>query len=299
MNPPSLKLTPVFVFLVIISFQIFAVEYEESIAQQQAMVAYVSGHDPSGLGPRSTIDERHAAEEYIFKKLNEIGLSPQRHHYRFPNTNGLVDLLIQPFKGTNVLAILESTNPHAEYIVMGAHYDSESKSPGAGDNATGIALVYTLAKQLQKLQSAQHHFIFIFFDQEEDDEVGSKAFAKWLKNAEYPVHSVHITDLSGWDKDDDGVIEIQTDDAELREWYQAAAVKLGLQLKLTTGGSSDNKSFMKAGYRTTGVFGDVRRELHKPTDTYKTVSFELLNNMTHLMFEVMKFLTTEGDTDAP
>lgn len=273
------------------------------IAFQQNVVAHLAGHPGAqrreGVVSRSTPAERAGAASYLADALAEIGLTPQRHDYRLPNVNGLVDLLLAPYRGTNVYTVVEATTPSTEYVVVGAHYDSVPGSPGAGDNAAGVAAVYALASRLSGLDTRRLNVLLVFFDQEEDDEVGSRAFVRYLRNKPYEVHSVHVTDLSGWDDDNDRAVVIQSPGPYLERHYREAADRLGIALYLTGGGgSSDNKSFLNAGYRTVGVFGDIARYVHKPTDTYEKVDFAFLASMTALMFEVLTDLVGGGPSDA-
>ncbi len=267
-------------------------------AMQRAWIAEFSGHGSTvpEAGVRSSPVQRAAAADWLVRRLDALGLEPERHDYRQRNVNGLVDLLMPPLQGTNVYARIEATDPAAPVIVIGAHYDSDPGSPGAGDNASGVSLLLALARPLQGLENRAFNILLVFFDQEEDDEVGSKAFARFLQHRGLDVHSVHVTDLSGWDDDDDGVIEIQSPTPPLEALYRRAADRLGIPLRLSTGGSSDNKSFLAAGLPTVGVFGDVTRHLHQPTDTLETVDFEYLDRMTSLILAVVRELATEPRT---
>lgn len=271
-------------------------EILERMAVQREMVATLSGHGRStpGAGVRSSPKQRAATADWLFLALESIGLQPKRHDYRLPNVNGLVDLLLPPLRGTNVYATVVATRPRAPFIVIGAHYDSDPGSPGAGDNAAGVALVYTLGQALQARIERPFNYLLVFFDQEEDDEIGSKAFARFLDAGDFLVHSVHVTDLPGWDEDGDGEIEIQSPTPLLEQRYLRAAERIGVSLRVTKGGSSDNKSFLAAGYPTVGVFGDVTRHLHKPTDTYQTVDFVYLDRMTSLILDVVSALSDEA-----
>jgi hypothetical protein len=261
----------------------------DRMVTQQRIVASMSGHDPvaSVVGVRSSSEQRAAAADWLIEELAAIGLEPQRHDYRLPNVNGLVDLLLPPLRGTNVHAIVEATRPGAPFIVIGAHYDSDPGSPGAGDNAAGVALVHALGQELQALVDRPFNYLLVFFDQEEDDEVGSKAFARFLEAGDLDVHSIHVTDLPGWDDDGDGVVEVQSPTPALERAYRMAAGRRGIPLRITTGGSSDNKSFMAAGFPTVGVFGDVTDHLHQPSDTWETVDFVFLDRVTSLILDVV------------
>jgi hypothetical protein len=269
-----------------------------SMAFQQEVVASMSGHGihaSSGLGIRSSPQERAEAATYLELLFQRFGMAPQRHEYRLPNVNGFVDLLLPPFKGVNIYALVRATREVAPFIVIGAHYDSEPGSPGAGDNASGVAVVFSLARKLNQMESRDFNYIFVFFDQEEDDEVGSKAFVRYLEKRYSDVHSVHITDLAGWDEDGNDVVEVQSPGTMLEARYRLAAGQLGIPIEITKGASSDNKSFLEAGMPTAGVFGDVTRDLHKPTDTFEKVDFQFMHELTDLMFEVLTSMPVEGE----
>lgn len=267
---------------------------------QRKIIAELSGHMSDGdraLGPRSTPTERAAAANYVAAMLTDLQLAPQRHTYRMRNSNPLIDLLLAPYVGTNIYAVLPSTSPGAPYVIVGAHYDSDPGVPGAGDNAAGVAVLADLAVRLSALSERPVNYVFAFFDQEEDNEVGSRAFAAYLKRNDYDIHSVHISDLPAWDRDGKGEIEIQSPGPLLERLYRSAAEKLGYELQLTQGGSSDNHSFLEAGYRTVGVFGDVTKHLHKKSDTLETIDFAFMASVTDLMFAVLSNIDAEEATD--
>ena len=252
--------------------------------------------------PRSTPAERSAAVAFLEGKIAELGLEPQRHDYRAPNIHGLVDLLFAPFKGTNLYMVIEATVPEAPYVVVGAHFDSEAGSPGADDNASGVALVYALADELSRLEHRQVNFLLVFFDQEEDDEVGSRVFVDYLLDQQYDLHSAHIADMVGWDSDGDRAVEIQAPGPMLEDLYQEAADLLGTPLHITRGASSDTRPFRAADVPTVGVweeiaYGDATPHYHLPSDTYETVNFDYLASTTRLVFEVMRGLAENGTGD--
>jgi hypothetical protein len=57
-------------------------------------------------------------------------------------------------------------------IVVGAHYDAFTNSPGANDNGSGVAVVLALIQHLQNLEW-NYSIDFCFFDQEEAKSMGS------------------------------------------------------------------------------------------------------------------------------
>lgn len=65
-------------------------------------------------------------------------------------------------------------------ILVGAHYDTVPGSPGADDNATGIAVLLELARSFA-VQPARHPIRLVAFDLEEYGLLGSRAYAAELR----------------------------------------------------------------------------------------------------------------------
>ncbi len=79
----------------------------------------------------------------------------------------------QVVTGRNIIAHLP--NVKQPKIILGGHYDSVPGSPGANDNASGTAVVLSLARNLSNTPLAREAW-FIAFDGEEDGLHGSRAF---------------------------------------------------------------------------------------------------------------------------
>ncbi len=109
---------------------------------------------------RYTEGDRLRTREYIWNVLTAAGFSPQ----------------LQEFEtGINVWAKRDGTEPSEGAILVGAHYDTVPGSPGADDNATGVAGVLEVARLLGKRQTARSLWV-AFFDEEELGLRGSLAF---------------------------------------------------------------------------------------------------------------------------
>jgi hypothetical protein len=141
---------------------------------------------------RATVANRQTARDYLKKLFQDLSLTALEHNYG---------------SGTNVYAQLASTSGGTQAVVIGAHYDSGTVSPGANDNATGVAAVYAVARYAAQLPCRSKALIFALFDEEEVGLVGSEQFATKLKNDATMVHSVHTIDQMGWDQDCDRAIE--------------------------------------------------------------------------------------------
>jgi Zn-dependent M28 family amino/carboxypeptidase len=82
----------------------------------------------------------------------------------------------------NIEVEITGTQSPQEFIIVGAHYDSVSGSPGANDNASGVAALLELARKL-KWQRPEKTIRFVAFVNEEPpyfqtEEMGSRVYAR-------------------------------------------------------------------------------------------------------------------------
>lgn len=87
--------------------------------------------------------------------------------------------------GTNVVAVVPGTDLADRYVVVGAHYDGlgacASSDPnddicnGATDNATGVAIVLRVARELAE-RPGRRSVVIALWDGEEDGLLGSRHF---------------------------------------------------------------------------------------------------------------------------
>ncbi|MFM9267664.1 M20/M25/M40 family metallo-hydrolase [Tychonema sp. BBK16] len=138
-------------------------------------------HVTSLAGERDTEGDRTFSRNYISQQLQISGFSPE----------------LQPFDGgTNIFAERKGTDSKAGAILVAAHYDTVPNSPGADDNATGVAVVLEVARLLAS-RPTDRTLQVAFFDREEIGLLGSLAFtgnpAK-LKN----LQGVVVLDMVGY-----------------------------------------------------------------------------------------------------
>ncbi len=218
---------------------------------------------------RSTAPNRAATADWLDAEMQRLGLEVERHAYR-PG-------------GTNIVGRLRATEPGGRTLVVGAHFDSVPGSPGANDNATGVAYVLSLARYLSSVECRSHDVLFVGFDEEEIGLVGSEFYAAYLLDQGEDVIAVHTIDQMGWDDDGDRAIELERADDGLFEIYEAANATLGEPITLhpTNTGFTDHVSFRPYGFEAVGlteefVNGDTTPHYHLPSDTYETVNLDLL-----------------------
>lgn len=87
--------------------------------------------------------------------------------------------------------------PQRAPILVGAHYDTVFDSPGADDNATGLAVLLELARHFSA-HPAPHPLRFVAFDLEEYGLSGSRAYAESLKAQGQPLRLMLSLEMLGY-----------------------------------------------------------------------------------------------------
>jgi hypothetical protein len=246
---------------------------------QKEIVSRLTGNEEvkpgTTLNDRASVANRAVTRNYLAGALTTLGLKPQQESYG---------------GGVNVYADLAPSGTSKDYIVVGAHYDSVTGSPGANDNATGVAAVLAAARYLSSVSCRGKNVTIVLFDQEEVGQLGSMAFAKRLFDDKLSIASVHTIDQVGWDSDGDRALELERPDPGLFPLYQKAVTLGGLKIPLTqtqTGGT-DHVAFRAYGFPAVGITeeyktGDTTPHYHSATDTYATVNFDYLASSTELV----------------
>jgi hypothetical protein len=129
-----------------------------------------------GIGPRAVFrgDSLAKAAGYITGRFEEMGYSVKRQEY--------------PVSGV-ICANFEverlGTKRPEEIIVIGAHYDTVPQTPGADDNASGVAALLALAKTLSTLSPERTVRLVAFANEEpiyfQTELMGSRVYAKQCK----------------------------------------------------------------------------------------------------------------------
>jgi Zn-dependent M28 family amino/carboxypeptidase len=89
-------------------------------------------------------------------------------------------------EGVNLILRLPGRDPNLPPLLVGAHYDGPLHSPGADDNASGVAALLELARRWAATPPRRPVWL-VAFDQEEWGMVGSAALAAQLKQAGQPL----------------------------------------------------------------------------------------------------------------
>ncbi len=130
---------------------------------------------------RYTENERDRTRTYLIKSLKQLGWKPERQAFE---------------GGVNIFAQRQGTDPKAGSILVAAHYDTVPTSPGADDNATGVAVVLEVARLLGSHPTTRT-LQLAFFDREELGLLGSRAFVANEKHLEN-LQAVIVLDMVGF-----------------------------------------------------------------------------------------------------
>jgi hypothetical protein len=117
----------------------------------------------------------------------------------FPNENALIEINIdqkwnKKQKLENVCGFVKGTAVPDSFIVISAHYDhlgkmgKETVFPGANDNASGVALMLSLAEYFSS-HPLRYSVAFIAFSGEEAGLLGSKFYTE---NPLFPLHKIRF-----------------------------------------------------------------------------------------------------------
>jgi Zn-dependent M28 family amino/carboxypeptidase len=135
-------------------------------------VSYEKGLLNSSVSRFSGDPSIEKAAQYIEAQFRNLGLTVESEYFDAPVSDS-------NFRTRNIIARLEGTT--SESILVGAHYDSlpvVGPSPGADDNASGVATLLSVAYALRHLPNKlKRSVVFVAFSGEEQGMKGSSHFA--------------------------------------------------------------------------------------------------------------------------
>jgi Zn-dependent M28 family amino/carboxypeptidase len=140
------------------------------------------------VGERSPFSgQRHlaAVENFIEKELESYGLSIQSDYFSYGGN-----------KFRNIVGRL-GPQRGAALVILGAHFDSVQGTPGADDNASGVAVLLEAARLLSRAR-LRAQVLFCAFNLEELNMIGSGYFAKRLKAAGTKVDAMISLEMVGY-----------------------------------------------------------------------------------------------------
>ncbi len=210
----------------------------------------------------------------------------------------------------NLIVELPGTQKKDEIVIVGAHYDTVLTTPGADDNASGVAACMNLAQAFAKTEN-ERTLRFVFFANEEPpyfqtDNMGSLVHAKLSKRRGDQIVAMlsletmgFYTDAPNSQKAPPGVPVKVPDEGNflavignvtsapvadgIAAWFQRNStmpcIAVNLPSTIAEQGWSDHWSFWQMGYpgvmiTDTAMFRNPH--YHQPTDTIDTLDFDRL-----------------------
>jgi Zn-dependent M28 family amino/carboxypeptidase len=280
---------------------------------------------------RALIGERHPTTSFVALREAENYLVEQ---FR------LLDLEVSPhpfkaFGGTyhNIVGTrfsAPSSQHAAEPLIVAAHYDTVTGSPGADDNASALAVMLEAARCLRDVPLGRE-VRFIAFCLEEEDLLGSLAYVSWLRESNQQIAGAIVLECVGYARSEEGsqrkppgvpvavpsvgdflAIVGNTASAALAAAVEGAAKEQVPGLKtvsLTVPGNgellpdtrrSDHAAFWQYGYPAVMLTdtADFRNpHYHRPTDTLDTLNLEFMEKVAAAVTAAALALVTERRQD--
>ncbi len=217
------------------------------------------------------------------------------------------DIVREERTGYNVVGLLDNGKPNV--VVIGAHLDhlgwgdegslhrgERAIHNGADDNASGIAVLLQLARDLAEMDEARaNDYLFIAFSGEEKGLYGSNY---WTKHPTVPIaelnYMINLDMVGRLDSAGSiGVNGVGTSPA----WDEVPRILVGdLKVKTTTSGigPSDHTSFYLQEVPAIHFFTGTHADYHKPSDDEEKINYDGMLRITRYIESLITTLNDDG-----
>ena len=251
------------------------------------------------------------AAEYVAERFEEIGLTPagdngtyyQKFDLKTNSMHGPKADTSEIRETRNVVGFINNGNPQNSTIVIGAHYDhlglgydkskhtgKEEIHYGADDNASGVAMILHLAKELRNIE-LKNNFIIIAFSAEEQGLLGSKYFVNHLPLNLKPknINCMFNFDMVGrLDVDSELVMTGAGTSPKWNYILKQADFGGGTIVQDPSGlGRSDHTSFYLKEIPVLNFFTGIHDDYHKPSDTPDKIDYKGMMDISDLALQVI------------
>lgn len=218
-------------------------------AAAMASVRYLAG-----LGPREATGTAYQrALAWLEQRFRDAGYQVRRQAFRVPAGTSW-GVPVEAGTSWNLIATRSGFDPAEPHRVIGAHLDTVPQSPGAEDNASGVAVLLETARLYSADRAPRLPTVFVAFGAEEPrgpgDELhhfGSRAYVASLSSAQRSA----LRGMMSLDRVGVGsvvpICAASADRVELRNQVRAVAARLGVRSRACVDRSSDHWSFVRAG----------------------------------------------------
>ena len=181
----------------------------------------------------------------------------------------------------NVIGIKPGTTAPAEVVVVGAHLDSVPISPGANDNASGVATVLEVARILAEVPTARTVH-FVAFGAEELGLIGSRHY---VATRTLSVRGMVNLDMVGHGPQ--LLVANSAGAGELLDVAERVAGRIGIKVERMSFGSSDHESFESARIPVVFIHTGDDGVYHTPQDVASRLDPQLLGQAATLAAAVV------------
>lgn len=258
------------------------------------------------------------ASDYIAKRFKSLGLEPKGDNEYFQefsfkdksdphgNVNYVSKVEDSTITGTNVVGYLNNNAENT--IVIGAHYDHlgmgidgslyRGETPqihnGADDNASGVAAMLNIAKNLKGINT-NNNYLFIAFSGEEMGLLGSNYFVKNptvdLKNVNYMLNMDMVGRLNS--EKTIAVHGVGTSPI-FKQVLFANKGELTVKEHESGIGPSDQTSFYLMDIPVLHFFTGQHEDYHKPSDDAEKLNYEGMASIAQFIESVITDLNDDG-----
>ncbi|MCA9255239.1 MAG: M20/M25/M40 family metallo-hydrolase, partial [Phycisphaerales bacterium] len=265
---------------------------------------------PERAGRGLGTDGLKASADYIAEQMSAAGLKPAGDEgswfQKFEVANGPDGA---PVEAINVIGVLPGARAdwRDQSVILCAHYDHLGSGwpdvhagdegrihPGADDNASGVAVILELARNLAAEGAAPRNLVVIAFSAEECGRLGSQHY---VQHPFLPVRDIRgVINLDTVGRLNDGAISIHGT-ATADEWphiFRGCGFVTGVPNKFVPKSTegSDQESFIAAGSPAVQIFTGAHADYHRPGDTIDRVDGAGLVKVATFVKEAVAYLLT-------
>lgn len=206
--------------------------------------------------------------------------------------------LIKNYTSRNVFAYLPAKKKSKKTVVYTAHYDhlgrmgAETYFPGANDNASGTAMLLSMAKYFKE-NPVDYNILFIAFAGEEAGLLGSKHFVEHPLVKLNKISFLLNLDIMGSGEDGITVVNATLFENEFKQLQAINAEKSLLKQVKSRGpaANSDHYWFTQMGVPAFFIYTmGPNKNYHDVFDTQANLSFVEYEDITTLLVEFTKHL---------
>lgn len=266
-------------------------------------------------GRRTGTEGEIAASEYIAARFEEIGLVPkgengswfQPFDYKY-SANPHSQEKGEEGVGRNIVAFLDNQAEHT--VIIGAHYDHlgmglpgaslHAGEPaihnGADDNASGVAAMLNLAKELKTNGNKGNNYLFIGFSGEEMGLYGSKYF---VENPTIDMSAVNYMlnmDMVGRLNEEKTLAVYGAGTSPVWKEVLEKVDVAGINIKTTDSGigPSDHTSFYLKDLPVLHFFTGQHGDYHKPSDDSELINYKGINDVSNFILAIIDRVDANG-----